>query len=53
MTNNNTLEIAILILISGSLFLAVIDPSNRPLFADLAKVCIATYVGRCLPKSKS
>lgn len=50
---DSVLEIAILILISGSLLLAVIDASNRPLFADLTKVCVGAYIGRSLPKSKS
>ena len=53
MIKDNTLEIAILILVSGSLLLALIDESNRPLFADLSKVCIGAYIGRSLPKSKS
>jgi hypothetical protein len=49
----SVLEITILILISGSLFLAVIDANNRPLFADLAKICLGAYIGQSLPKSKA
>ncbi len=46
-------EIVILSLIAGSFVLAVIDPGNRPLFADLAKVCVGAYIGRALPKPQS
>ena len=47
----NVLGIAVLILVSGSLLLAVIDENTRPLFADLTKVCLGAYIGLSMPKT--
>jgi hypothetical protein len=44
------LTLIILILVIGSLALAIIDPSFRPAFADLAKVAIAGYLGWMIPR---
>ncbi|MEN9216484.1 MAG: hypothetical protein Q6K90_04065 [Gloeomargarita sp. HHBFW_bins_162] len=34
----------------GSLTLAVLDPSYRPFFADLAKVGLGGYLGQLIPQ---
>ena len=46
----SVLGFVVIILVSGSLLLAVIDVSSRPLFADLTKVCVGAYIGLSLPK---
>lgn len=50
---DSVMEISILILISGSLLLAIMDENNRPLFADLTKVCVGAYIGRSLTRSRN
>ncbi|HEY9812915.1 MAG TPA: hypothetical protein V6D31_05180 [Candidatus Sericytochromatia bacterium] len=39
----------VLLLVFGSLMLAVLDPSTRPMFGDLTKVVVAAYIGRYMP----
>jgi hypothetical protein len=39
----------VLLLVFGSLVLAVIDPSTRPMFGDLTKVVVGTYIGLHIP----
>ena len=46
------LTLIILILVIGSLVLAIIDSSFRPAFADLAKVTMAGYLGWMMPRSR-
>lgn len=35
----------VLLLVFGSLVLATIDPSTRPMFGDLTKVVVGVYIG--------
>ena len=42
---NIFLPIIILILVSGSLGLAIADENYRPTFADLAKIGVGSYIG--------
>ena len=46
----SVLGFVVIILVSGSLLLAVIDVSSRPLFADLTKVCVGAYISLSLHK---
>jgi hypothetical protein len=39
----------VLVLVSGSLVLSVIDPSTRPMFYDLTKVVVGAYIGLHIP----
>jgi hypothetical protein len=39
----------VLLLVLGSLGLAVIDPSTRPMFGDLTKVVVGAYIGLYIP----
>jgi hypothetical protein len=50
-TKSDFLGILVLVLAVGSLALAVIDPSTRPAFADLAKVAVGAYIGLLTPKA--
>ncbi|HLO50915.1 MAG TPA: hypothetical protein VK211_21040 [Kamptonema sp.] len=43
------LSVIVLVLVSGSLVLAVIDPSTRPMFCDLTKVAVGAYIGLHIP----
>jgi hypothetical protein len=47
------LAIIVLILVSGSLSLALIDKDSRSAFADLAKVGVGGYIGLLIPRKKS
>jgi hypothetical protein len=44
------LAAVIVILVCGSLVIAVLDPSSRPAFIDLAKVAVAGYLGWMVPR---
>jgi hypothetical protein len=44
------LTVVVLVVVAGSLALAVIDPNSRPAFIDLAKVIVAGYLGWMVPK---
>lgn len=46
----NTRSIVTILLVSGAIALAVIDPSFRPAFGDLAKVGVGGYLGQLLPR---
>ncbi len=58
MTNNHyplrgeILAGIMLILVGGSLTLAVIDKDSRSAFSDLAKVGVGGYIGLLMPKQK-
>ena len=39
------ISLTVLLLVSGSLLLAVIDKESRPMFSDLTKVGLGTYLG--------
>lgn len=45
-SQSQILDTVTLILVFGSLGLAVIDPSTRPAFGDLTKGVLVTYLGR-------
>lgn len=47
------LTLIVLILVLGSLTIAIMDPSFRPAFADLAKVVIAGYLGWMMPRTQA
>ena len=44
------LTLIVLILVVGSLALAIMDANFRPAFADLAKVGVAGYLGWMMPR---
>ena len=39
----------VLLLVLGSMVLAVIDPSTRPMFGDLTKFAVGAYIGLYIP----
>jgi hypothetical protein len=48
-SQDQILGAVVLILIFGSVVLAIIDPSTRPTFGDLTKVVVGTYIGIHIP----
>lgn len=46
----STRSVVILILVAGSLALAIADPAYRPLFSDFAKIGLGGYLGQLIPK---
>lgn len=59
MSNNKShvkseiLAVIVVILVSGSLSLALIDKDSRSAFTDLAKVGVGGYIGLLIPRQKS
>ena len=51
--SNSVLSTVVLILVVGSLGLAILDENYRPTFADLAKVGVGGYIGWMIPKFES
>ena len=51
--NNSVLSAVVLILVVGSLGLAILDKNYRSTFADLAKVGVGSYIGWMIPKFES
>ncbi|MFW9263098.1 hypothetical protein [Nostoc sp. CALU 546] len=49
-TRDEILAIVVLISVLGLFTLALIDPSARSTFADLAKVTVGAYIGLLMPK---
>lgn len=47
-----TRSFVVLILVCGVLYLAIVDPSFRDVFGDLAKVGVGGYLGQLVPKDK-
>lgn len=45
-----TRSFVVLILVSGVLYLAIVDPSFRSVFGDLAKVGVGGYLGQLVPR---
>lgn len=45
-----TRSFVVLILVSGVLYLAIVDPSFRGVFGDLAKVGVGGYLGQLVPR---
>lgn len=43
----------VLLLVMGSLAIAIIDESSRPAFTDLAKVGVGGYIGLMMPRRES
>lgn len=43
------LAVIVLVLVSGSLLLAVVDEGYRDAFADLTKVALGAYIGLLVP----
>ena len=50
MSRISTRSTVILLLLLGAITLAVLDPSFRPAFGDLAKVGVGGYLGQLLPR---
>lgn len=50
LTKEEILALMVLILLAGSLVLAIIDPTIRLAFADLTKVALGAYVGLLIPR---
>lgn len=46
----NTRSLVVLILVCGVLYLALIDPSFREVFGDLAKIGVGGYLGQLIPR---
>lgn len=49
----NTRSFVILVLVGGTLYLAVVDRSFRVTFGDLAKIGIGGYLGQLVPNRDS
>jgi hypothetical protein len=45
-------SVVVLVLVVGGFGLAIVDPSFRASFADLAKFGVGGYLGQMLPESK-
>ncbi|MEH2138337.1 hypothetical protein [Nostoc sp.] len=52
-SRDEVLAVVTLIMVIGSLTLAVIDEKSRPPFLDLTKVAVGTYIGLLIPRSRS
>ncbi|NJM88751.1 MAG: hypothetical protein HC847_17895 [Hydrococcus sp. RU_2_2] len=50
--NFSVRSLVVLVLISGSIWLAAIDPSYRARFADLAYFGVGGYFGQLVPRRK-
>lgn len=48
-TKEQVLACVVLLLVFGSVVLAILDPSTRSTFADLTKVAVGTYIGFHIP----
>ncbi|TWH61394.1 hypothetical protein [Dulcicalothrix desertica] len=49
MKNYVILTLVVLPLVSGSVILAIIDPSTRDAFTDLTKVAVGALIGLLIP----
>jgi hypothetical protein len=45
-------SVVVIVLVLGGFGLAIVDPSFRPAFADLAKFGIGGYLGQMLPQKE-
>ncbi|MEH2177137.1 hypothetical protein [Nostoc sp.] len=52
-SRDEVLAVATLIMVIGSLTLAVIDEKSRAPFLDLTKFAVGTYIGLLIPRSRS
>ena len=53
LSRDEFLGLIVLISVLGSLILAIIDKPSRPMFLDLTKFAVGTYVGLLIPRSGS
>jgi hypothetical protein len=51
-SRDEVLAVVTLIMVIGSLTLAVIDDKSRPQFLDLTKFAVGTYIGLLIPRSR-
>lgn len=51
-SRDEVLAVVTLIMVIGSLTLAIIDEKSRPQFLDLTKFAVGTYVGMLIPRSR-
>lgn len=51
LSKENVLGFIVLVLVSGSLALAILDPATRGSFSDLTKIAVGTYIGFKIPKN--
>ncbi|MFN6471457.1 MAG: hypothetical protein RMY36_017545 [Nostoc sp. SerVER01] len=51
-SRDEVLAAVTLIMVIGSLTLAVIDEKSRPQFLDLTKFAVGTYIGLLIPRSR-
>ncbi|MFN6483268.1 MULTISPECIES: hypothetical protein [unclassified Nostoc] len=51
-SRDEVLAVVTLIMVIGSLIIAVIDDKSRPQFLDLTKFAVGTYIGLLIPRSK-
>ncbi|MEH1912523.1 MAG: hypothetical protein V7L05_15745 [Nostoc sp.] len=51
-SRDEVLAVVTLIMVIGSLTLAVIDDKSRPRFLDLTKFAVGTYIGLLIPRSR-
>ncbi|WP_375509309.1 hypothetical protein [uncultured Nostoc sp.] len=52
-SRDEVLAVVTLIMVIGSLTLAVIDETSRPPFLDFTKFAVGTYIGLLIPWSRS
>lgn len=50
LTREGFLTVVVLVAVTGSLALAVLDEGSRPAFVDLAKVVVAGYLAWMTPR---
>ncbi len=50
-SRDEVLAVVTLIMVIGSLTLAIIDEKSRPQFLDLTKSAVGVYVGMLIPRS--
>ena len=51
LSRDSLLTAVVIVLLGGALAIAIVDPSTRPSFIDLAKVGMAGYLGWMVPRS--
>lgn len=53
MKSETILAFVTVILVAGSLIIAIIDPTTRPAFNDIVKVALGAYMGLLIPRRAS
>lgn len=46
-------DVVVVLLVAGSLYLAITDSSTRDGFADLVQIGLAGYLGQLVPRKES